>query len=533
MGYAPAVNWEFQGHGADYWDSTDREVLNDGPARCGKTLCELWKLRTLCERFPGSRHLLARETRKSLTESVLADFENKVLGPGHPVIGRMRRSHRDAYRWPNDSAIILHGLDNPDHLLSMELDTALVVQAEQIEEQGTWDGILSRLSGQACGFRQATLDVNPRGERHWVIKRAREVICLRCGSIVEVGSPACGRCKSTAFGRVRHLRWTHHDNPLLFDVERQEWTPFGVELLTQTLGRLRGVRRKRLLLGLWSSEENLVLEEYDPTIHRVSGKLVKEGSGWVFTCTAPGWSIGSKDPLREARVHLDWFGAGFDWGFTPHPGALQVWGYDRYGRRWLVIELLFLKRQVDWWANTAAELYREFGFKYIACDPSFPAQIDAFNIRLGPISGRSGPQIAIAADNTIRRQTPDMAGIDLMRWGLRDPEGMVRTFLWKDAQARFGVDSELREAGQPVSLADEIPEWTFERRKSDDRMLDRPDPEVPHDAIDCARYEANEGWGRRHAATVGPPKYPDGTAGAIHRHAEKIAKARAWREQHG
>lgn len=526
------VSWEFQGHGKDYWISREREVLNDGPARCGKTLCELWKLRYLCETFPGSRHLLARETRKAITESAAADLEAKVLGPGHPAIGRQRRSHRDAYRWPNGSAIILHGLDNPDHLLSMELDTALVVQAEQVEDQGVWDGILSRLTGQACGFRQATLDVNPRGERHWIIKRAREAICLRCGAIVETGNPACQRCKSTAFGRVQHLKWTHHDNPLLFDIEQQDWTPFGVELLTQTLGRLRGVRRKRLLEGLWVSEEGQIFEDWNGTVHRITASLERVGSGWVLTVKSPGWSVGNKDLMREARVPIDWFGAGADFGWFPDPGTFQVWAYDRFGRRFLIVQVHRLRKQLDWWAGVAADLYREFPFRYIAVDPSAPALIDAFNVRLGPMCGRDGPMIALGADNTVRRQSPDLAGIDLMRWGLKDPSGVVRTFFVRDSM-RHGEDAELRESGRPTCVEDEIPEYVFERKKSTDQPTEKPSPDCDDHGLAAWRYECGEGWLRRHAAAKGPPQYPEGSAGHIHRHSEKLAKARAWREAHG
>jgi hypothetical protein len=523
------ASWDFQGHASEYWLARDREVLNDGPARCGKTLCELFKLRHLCEEYPGSRHLLARETRKALTESVLADFENHVLGPGHPVIGRMRRSHRDAYRWPNGSAIILHGLDTPDHLLSMEVDTALVVQAEQLHDQSIWDGILSRLSGRACGFQQGTLDVNPAGQRHWIIKRAKEVLCLSCGAIIEPERTDCQRCHSLELGRMRHLRWTHHDNPLLFDVAARDWTPFGREYLTRTLGRLRGVRRKRLLEGLWVSEEGLIIEDYDPEVHRISGRLERLAGGWMLTVTSPGWAIGSKDPMREARVHLDWFGAGADFGWSPDPGVLQVWGYDRHGRRFRVAEVYRLKKHLDWWAGVAAELYNEFRFRYIAVDPSAPALKDALNIRLGPIAGREGPMIAISADNTVRQQKPDLAGIDLMRWGFSDDKGVVRTFLLRDS-TRHGIDPELHDAGRATSFEDELPEWVFDRRKSDDQQLAGPSDDCDDHACAAARYEGNEGWGRRHSATVGPIVYPEGSRGAIHDHAAKIAKSRARRE---
>lgn len=329
---------------------------------------------------------------------------------------------------------------------------------------------------------------------------------------------------------MRHFKFHLSDNPIWFDWNTQTWTDRGADYIGGTLGRLRGVRRKRLLDGLWISEEGQVLEDYDPDIHRIAGTLNQEGTVWVLNITSPGWQKNSKDAWKDSRVVLDWFGCGADWGFTPHPGCLQVWGYDRFGRRFRVVEVYKTGQQMDWWAMVAAQLYGEFKFRYIAVDPSAPALKDAFNRRIA--LDHRAPAIAIGADNTIRRQDPDLAGIDLMRWGLRDQHGVVRTYLLKDA-LRYGVDAELRSASRPTCLEDEIPEWVFDRNKSTDKMLERPDPTCDNHALDAARYEAGEGWGVRQAATIGKPKYPEGSAGHIHNTEEKMRRARAWAVQNG
>ncbi len=521
-----------QGHAAAYFDCTDREVLNESGARTGKTHSELVKAKFTAEMYPGSRQLFARETRKALTETVLPDWENKVLGRGHPAIGKARRNNRDAYHFPNGSDIVLHGLDDPENILSGEFDRFYIFQAEQLTSQDTWDALLSRLSGSATPYCQATADANPGSERHWLIKRAEETLCLACGAVVDPSdAPACQVCNSTALGRMRHFAYRHTDNPLWFDWETKEWTERGVEYLTQILGRTRGVRRKRLLLHLWCSEENLVLDEYDPAVHRISGRLEQNSDlSWVLHVTSPGWTVGNKDPMREARVPLDWFGAGADWGWLPAPGCLQVWGYDRFGRRFLIVQVYKTEQQMDWWAATAHVLWKEFKFRYIAVDPSCPALKDAFNRRIA--LDHRGPAIAISADNTIRRQDPDLAGIDLMRWGLKDPQGVVRTYLLKDS-LRYGIDSNLRDAGKPVCVEDELPEWVFERKKSTGQPTDKPDKECADHGLDAWRYESGEGWGVRMAASLERPKYPQGSAGEVHRHAEKMDKARAWRDQNG
>lgn len=531
------MRFRLQGHAAAYFRCTDREVLNESGARTGKTHSELVKAWFTAETYPGSRQLFVRETRKSMTETVLPDWETKVLGVGHPAIGKRRRNNRDSYDFPNGSIVVLHGLDDPENILSGEFDRIYVFQAEQLPTSDKWDALLSRLSGSATPYCQITGDANPGKANHWIIKRAEEVICMSCGATVEQGRPDCHRCGSLELGRMAHFAFRHTDNPLWFDWQTQTWTQRAHEYLTYTLGRSRGVRRKRLLLHQWVSEEGQVLEEYDPEVHRISGRLEQnQDSSWTLHVTSPGWEVGAKDskgnpdPWREARVHLDWFGAGADWGFQPDPGVLQVWGYDRLGRRFRVVEVYKTGQQMDWWAGVAHTLWKEFRMRYIAVDPSCPALRDAFNRRIA--MDHSGPAIAISADNTIRRQNPDLAGIDLMRWGLRDPKGVVRTYLLKDA-LRYGLDIDLQDAGRTTSTEDEIPEWVFERKKSTDQVTDRPDRDCDDHGLDCWRYEAGEGWGVRQAATIGPPKYPEGSAGEIHRHDEKMKKARAWREAHG
>jgi len=520
------TRFALQGEAAAYFADESREVLNAGPARSGKTNAELVKAKFVAHNYPGSRQLFARETRKSLTETILPDWETKVLGRGHPMIGKARRSHRDAYHHPNGSVVVLHGLDDPENVLSGEFDRIYVFQAEQLTAQDTWDALMSRLSGRATPYVQGTLDVNPAGERHWIIRRANETLCLRCSTIVEAGRPDCQACHSTALGRVSHHQFKHTSNPLLFDWARQRWTEFGVEYLTQILGRLRGVRRKRLLEGLWVSEEGQILGDYDPAIHRISAQLEQTPFGtWVLRVTSPGWSVGNPDPMRESIVPIDWFGAGADWGFFPDPGAFVIFAYDKLGRRFLVCQVCRTSQQLDWWAAAVSNLYQEFKFRYIAVDPSAPAMKDAFNRRLA--LDHNAPALAISANNVIRQQDPDLAGIDLMRWGLRDPQGVVRTFFVKDS-LRYGYDPMRKEAGKATCIEDEIPEWVFERKKSTGELTDRPDETRSCHVIDSARYEGNEGWGVRMAAAItAATKYPQGTAGAIHSHAEKMAKAKA------
>ncbi len=60
---------------------------------------------------PGSRALIVRKTRASLSESGLFTFEKWVLGDGHPLTASgANRQFRQSYRYENGSEIIVGGM---------------------------------------------------------------------------------------------------------------------------------------------------------------------------------------------------------------------------------------------------------------------------------------------------------------------------------------------------------------------------------------------------------------------------------------
>ena len=519
------------GGAAELFVAEDRELFIVGGARTGKSNGALTKAKFVAHTYPGSRQLFVRMTRKSLSESILPDWENKILGREHPAIGRARRTNRPAYYFPNGSDVVLGGLDDPEGFLSAEFDRIYVFQAEKLPDQKPWDTLLTRLSGAATPYCQILGDINPGSDRSWVLKRARSLVCFACGVVQDDQKAVqCQKCARENLGRVKWIDSRHQDNPRWFNHATGEWTPEGREYLIGTLGRTRGLQRARLLEHKWVSEEGLILEEFDPAVHMLGGELKNDSSrGWLLHVRHEAWSEDSKDPMRRTPVPIDWFGAGYDWGFDPDPGALQVWAHDRYGRRFLVFECGRLKWQIDQWAQLAEDLWKEFRFRYIACDPSMPAIIDAFNRRLTPFTGRGAPAIAIGADNRVRSKKDDMvlAGIDLMRWGLRDPKGVVRTFLLRDA-ARDGVDPQLREEGRPCSAEEEIGSWVFGTKKSTGEVTEKPSEDCDDHFVAAWRYEAGEGWGKGRGEKLGAvQQYPEKSLGAVLNHAKKLERARA------
>src|SRR4051794_24034841 len=88
------------------------EILMAGPAGTGKSRACLEKVHLVCEKYPGARVLLARKTRKSMTQSTQITFKEKVV----PAISRVVYVGQpyDEYRYGNGSIVALSGLDDPE-----------------------------------------------------------------------------------------------------------------------------------------------------------------------------------------------------------------------------------------------------------------------------------------------------------------------------------------------------------------------------------------------------------------------------------
>jgi phage terminase large subunit len=196
------------------------EVLLSGPAGAGKSraLLELMHLRA--SKYPGSRHLIARKTRASLSESGLVTFEDKVLPPNSRIKGNAKRRYHQVYEYPNGSEIVVAGMDNPDRIMSTEFDTVFAQEATELTETD-WENLATRLRNFVLPYQQLVADCNPASPSHWLKARADRGVLLLLPSV-------------------------HKDTPTLFDRASGEWTEAGRAYLAK-LENLTGVRRLRLL----------------------------------------------------------------------------------------------------------------------------------------------------------------------------------------------------------------------------------------------------------------------------------------------
>ncbi len=201
--------------------SKEKEVLIHGPAGTGKTRACLEKVHLICEAVPGVRILLVRQSRVSMTESVLITYENKVLPSNHPFrYEKASRRYRQAYEYPNGSTIVLGGLDNVERIMSTEYDIIVCFEATEIS-LNDWESLQTRLRNNVLPYQQGICDCNPSYPQHWLIKRARSEAMENVASRFE-------------------------DNPTI------------TEEYLKTLASLTGHRRARLFEGLWVAAEGLV-----------------------------------------------------------------------------------------------------------------------------------------------------------------------------------------------------------------------------------------------------------------------------------
>lgn len=336
-------NWDYEPRGGalELFEAREDEILYEGPAGTGKTRAVLQRCHWLAQAFTQLRMLWVRKTRKSMTESVLVTWHEKVLPPTHPFnLQQLSKGHRDSYTYENGSHIVLGGMDNADRFMSTEFDVIVAYEAIEFTVED-WEKLLTRLRNDRLPWQQAIADTNPGATGHWLNRRAN------------------GKA-------MRRILSRHTDNPSV--------TP---KYLAR-LGRLTGARRGRYFLGHWVSESGTIWEEFDEARHMANGPPIDDNGKPAFKA---------------------YFGS-VDWGFRG-PGTLQWWGIDRENDMWLVAEIYKQGRQLDWWVGEIEKLHKELPAKSIVCDPSEPGGVDRVNQLLGRLGGRGTHSLAIKADNDV------------------------------------------------------------------------------------------------------------------------------------
>lgn len=282
-----AEGFKCYGAAAELWRYKGHEAMLSGPFETGKTIASLHKLNALLLKYPKARALMVRKTYKSLINSAVVTYEQKVLEvpPEHPdnPIVKFGKSKPEWYDYPNGSRLVLGGMDNADKVLSAEYDFIYVNQAEELALDD-WEKLTGRCTGRAGNSPYAQMfgDCNPGHPTHWIKQRAP----------------------------LRMFNSRHRDNPVLYDPVTGEITEQGRRTMA-VLDALTGVRYKRGRLGLWAGAEGQVYEGWDDTVHVID------------------WFEPPKDWRRIRSI---------DFGFT-NPFVCQWWALDHDDRMYRYREL--------------------------------------------------------------------------------------------------------------------------------------------------------------------------------------------------
>lgn len=438
-------------------EPTVREYLIEGPAGTGKSRGVGEVLLWIAMTYPGTRGLVLRWTRKSLTDSFLKTWEEDVLPPGDPILAGAVRNNRHGYtiRVPGTdvtSEIVLGGLDEPGNLLSTDFDWIYVQQTEQID-LGTWMKLRTRLRNFGHPeFKLLLLlaDVNPVEPTNWLNVRASR-------------------------GHMKRLVSRHEDNPKLFNYADGVYTqtPEGKAYIASLDAMPEGPDKDRLRYGIWSARAGLVWRTYDAKVHQIDAPMRK-----------PAWYVGS-----------------MDWGMQ-NPGVLQVWGVDGDDNAYRVREFYHTQKSLDWWAYRVIECYDEFQpLRCIQADPSRPDAIEHMNRRLAEARKTTRPYVYPANNARTRTAQGDLSGLDLVRVKLAERKLFFVNNALRDR------DESLAEAGLPWCAEMEFPQFTYELDDEGKPVGELTDKTCADHAMDTTRYTQTYIW-QRDLSDPAPPLKP-------------------------
>ncbi len=171
----------------------------------------------------------------------------------------------------------------------------------------------------------------------------------------------------------------------------------------------------------------------------------------------------NRDKVKRVIVSVDW-------GYV-NPGVMQVWAIDGDNRMYLVHEVYFTKKLIDWWVNQAKMIQDHFKPEVFVCDPAEPAFIK---------------QLHQAGCSTISAKNEVSPGIQAVQQRLaRGYDDMPSLFIYRDALVER--DSSLVDGHKPIGLAQEMPSYVW--RAAPDGRPNKEEPEKLNDhACDTVRY---------------------------------------------
>ena len=233
----------------DFFSCRDTEVLVSGPRNCAKSMA-MW-LRTLAlhEKHPRLQSVVVRAEMKSISDTVIPQLFNKVFKypPGSrknpfELYGGINRPQH--IQFSNGGRMTFGGMDDPGKVLGGEYDLIIYNQPERERREKAWLDLIGCGEGGRGGnwivdgepFFQIMGDANPDAKTHWLMGRVAQEM-------------------------MRHIKFTHRDNPLLF--YDGDWTTQGVNTREGLKKRFTGYMLRRMVYGEWCAAEGVVYNMFN------------------------------------------------------------------------------------------------------------------------------------------------------------------------------------------------------------------------------------------------------------------------------
>lgn len=259
------------GHARELLVDKSKELLACGVVGSGKSRVCLEKIHFLLQKYPGSRALMVRKTRSSLTQTGIVTLDKEVLPPGFSKL----HSEKQSYIYPNGSEFVVGGLDDSTKIMSGQYDIIYVQEATEIRE-ADWEDLITRLRNYKMPYQQILGDCNPSHPNHWLKKR----------------------CDNQT---TKLITFWLQDNPVYYSVKAGEWTDKGKDYVS-SIERLSGARYLRNVKGIWAASEGLVYDGYDPDVHRIPRSGLWIPNDWPRIWT---FDFGFRNPFVWQEWVLD------------------------------------------------------------------------------------------------------------------------------------------------------------------------------------------------------------------------------------
>lgn len=419
----PEVEFEVRGAARELFRSRDSELLIAGSAGTGKSNAALMRMHLLCLQYPGIRCLIVRKTATSLASTTLVTFNKKVSKEAQAA-GIVRwyggsANKPPAYMYTNGSEIVVGGMDKPVKIMSAEYDLAFADEATELTVDD-WEYIKTRLRNGVLPWQAQWAACNPGPPTHWLKERADG-------------------------GALRLLTSLHRDNPGYF---LRDGTPTDAgAAYMQLLDGLTGVRRLRLLHGIWAAADGLVYDEWNEGVHLIEPFKV---------------------PDEWPRI------LSVDFGYT-NPMVVQWWARDPDGRMYLFREIYLTGILVEDMAKLVLRQMQDSKGRWI--EPKPKAVVCDHDAEGRATLARHLGLGTRAADKRVK------AGIDQTKTMMKVAgDGKPRLMIMRGCTTR--TDRKLKEARKPTSTVEEITGYVWENA---DKKADTPVKEDDH-GMDPMRY---------------------------------------------